>query len=70
MKIPFFDVWPRWSDALKAVASFGLIFLWTPLAMRFVPETYLGVAIVLVPDAFLLLAALVFVSNGISRNLP
>lgn len=68
--IPFFSVWPRLSDAGKAVVSFSLIFLWTPVAMRLVPDTYLGVAIILIPDGVFILAALVFVSNGISRNLP
>ena len=34
-----------------------------------VPDTYLGVAIILIPDAIFLLAALVYVSNGLSRNL-
>jgi|SRR5579863_3442899 len=68
--IPLFTVWPRLSDSVKAVVSFSLMFLWTPLAMRLVPDTYLGVAIILIPDGVFILAALVFVSNGISRNLP
>ncbi len=67
--IPFFTVWPRLSDAVKAVISFALIFLWTPVAKQLVPDTYLGVAIILIPDAIFLLAALVYVSNGLSRNL-
>ena len=68
--LPFFTVWPRLSDSVKAVVSFSLIFLWTPLAVRLVPDTYLGVAIILIPNGLFILAALVFVSNGISRNLP
>ena len=68
--IPFFNVWPRLSDTVKAVVSFSLIFLWTPVAVRLVPDTYLGVAIILIPDGVFVLAALVFMSNGLSRNLP
>ena len=67
--IPFFTVWPRLSDAVKSVISFLLIFLWTPMAMRLTPDTPIGVAIILVPDAVFLLAALVYLSNGLSRNL-
>src|SRR2546427_12809576 len=67
--IPFFTVWPRLSDAVKSVISFLLIFLWTPMAMRLAPDTPIGVAIILVPDAVFLLAALVYLSNGVSRNL-
>jgi hypothetical protein len=67
--IPFFAVWPRLSDALKAVISFLLIFPWTLIAVRLVLDTPVGVAIVLIPDAVFVLAALTYVSNGISRNL-
>jgi hypothetical protein len=67
--IPFFTVWPRLSDALKAVISFLLIFPWTLIVVRLVPDTPVGVAIILIPDAVFVLAALVYVSNGISRNL-
>jgi hypothetical protein len=67
--IPFFTVWPRLSDAVKSVISFLLIFLWTPMAMRLAPDTPIGVAIILVPDAVFLLATLVYLSNGLSRNL-
>ncbi len=70
VNIPFFTVWPRLSDAVKAVACFLLMFLWTPTAMRLVPDSYLGAALILVPDAIFLVAAFVYVSNGISRNLP
>ncbi len=66
--IPFFTLWPRLSDTAKAIGSFLLIFLWTPLARRFVPDSVVGVIIVLGPDAIFLLAALVFLSNGLSRN--
>jgi hypothetical protein len=67
--IPFFTFWPRLSDALKAIVSFALIFLWTPIAIRLTPDTPIGVAIILVPDGIFLLAALVYLSNGLSRNL-
>jgi hypothetical protein len=68
--IPFFNLWPRLSDAVKAAVSFALIFLWTPVAIQFAPDTTVGVvAIVLVPDAVFLLAALVYFSNGLSGNL-
>jgi hypothetical protein len=66
--IPFFTFWPRLSDAVKAVVSFALIFLWTPIAKLLSPDTPIGVAVILIPDAVLLLAALVFVSNGLSRS--
>jgi hypothetical protein len=66
--IPFFTFWPRLSDAVKAVISFLLIFLWTPAALRLTPDTPIGVAIILIPDAIFLLAALVYLSNGLSRN--
>jgi hypothetical protein len=67
--IPFLTVWPRLSDAVKSAISFLLIFLWTPMAMRLTPDTPIGVAIILIPDAVFLLAALVYLSNGLSRNL-
>jgi hypothetical protein len=69
INIPFLIVWPRLSDAVKAAVSFLLIFLWTPVAMRLTPDTPIGVAIILAPDAVFLLAALVYLSNGLSRNL-
>lgn len=37
--IPFFTFWPRLADAVKAVVSFALIFLWTPIAMLLTPDT-------------------------------
>lgn len=67
--IPFFGVWPRLSDSVKALLSFALIFVWSPIAVRLVPDSYVGVAIVLVPDGVFMLAALVYVSNGLSANL-
>ena len=67
--IPFVTLWPRLSDAAKALISFLLIFLWTPLAMRLTPDTPLGVAIILVPDGAFFLAALIYLSNGLSRNI-
>jgi hypothetical protein len=69
INIPFLTVWPRLPDAVKAVVSFLLIFLWTPIAMRLTPDTPIGVTLILVPDAVFLVAALVYVSNGLSRNL-
>jgi hypothetical protein len=66
--IAFFTFWPRLSDAVKAIVSFALIFLWTPLAIRLTPDTPMGVTILLVPDAVFLLAALVYLSNGLSRT--
>jgi hypothetical protein len=69
INVPFFTVWPRLSDTVKAVVSFLLIFLWTPVAMRLTPDTPIGVALILAPDAVFLLAALVYLSNGLSRNL-
>lgn len=67
--IPFFEVWPTLPDLAKAAGFFLLIFLWTPLSKQLVPETPVGAALVLGPDAVFLLAALVYVSNGLSRNL-
>ena len=69
INIPFLTVWPRLSDAVKAAVSFLLIFLWTPMAMRLTPDTPIGVALILAPDAVFLMAALVYLSNGLSRNL-
>ena len=68
--IPFFNVWPRFSDASKAITSFLLIFLWTPVAKQLVPDSVPGAVIILAPDAVFLLAAFVYLSNGIGRNLP
>lgn len=67
--IPLFTLWPRISDAMKAVPLFALIFLWTPIAMQITPGSYVGVGVILVPDAIFLIAALVFLSNGLSRSL-
>jgi len=69
INVPFLTVWPRLSDAVKAAVSFLLIFLWTPVAMRLTPDTPIGVALILASDAVFLLAALVYLSNGLSRNL-
>ena len=38
------------------------------MAIRLTPDTPIGVAIILIPDAVFLLAALVYLSNGLSRN--
>ena len=67
--IPLFTLWSNLSDASKAVASFLLIFLWTPIAKQLVPDTPVGASILLIPDGVFLLAALVYFSNGLSRNL-
>jgi hypothetical protein len=69
VNIPFLDVWPRLSDMLKAATSFCLIFLWTPIALQLAPDTPVGVAIILGPDAVFLMAALIYVSNGVSKSL-
>jgi hypothetical protein len=42
---------------------------WTLIAVRLVPDTPVGVTIILIPDAVFVLATLVYLSNGISRNL-
>lgn len=39
-----------------------------PLAKQLVPETAIGAVLVLGPDAVFLFTALVYVSNGLSRN--
>jgi hypothetical protein len=68
--IPFFTLWPRLSDSVKALVSFALMFVWTPIAVRLVPDATTGMVILLlIPDAIFFLAGLVFVSNGLSRNL-
>lgn len=68
LKIPFFGIWPNLSDSVKAVTSFAAIFVWTPLAKQLVPDSPVGVTIILAPDALFLLAALVYLSNGLSRG--
>jgi hypothetical protein len=68
LKIPFFGIWPSLSDSVKALTSFAAIFVWTPLAKQLVPDTPVGAAIILAPDALFLLAALVYLSNGLSRG--
>jgi|SRR6185437_10670628 hypothetical protein len=68
VRIPFFGVWPRLSDSIKAGVSILLIFLWTPAAKLLVPDSVLGVILILAPDALFLLAALVYLSNGLSRS--
>ena len=68
IKIPFFGIWPRLSDSIKAVSCFLAIFLWTPLSKQLVPDSPLGAAIILAPDALFVLAALVYLSNGLSRG--
>src|SRR6185437_12381413 len=58
-RIPFFGIWPGLADSVKALASFLAIFVWTPLARQLVPDTPVGAAIILAPDALFVLAALV-----------
>ena len=67
IRIPFFGVWPSLADSTKAAMSFLLIFLWTPTAKQLVPDSTLGVVIILAPDALFLFAALVYLSNSLSR---
>lgn len=67
IRIPFFNVWPELADSTKAATSFLLIFLWTPFAMKLVPDSTTGVVIIFAPDALFLFAALVYLSNGLSR---
>lgn len=69
VNVPFLNVWPRLSDSVKAGVSFGLIFVWTPIAMELTPDTLIGVIVMLVPDGVFALAALVYLSNGLSANL-
>jgi hypothetical protein len=68
VQLPFINVRPRPSDTIKAVISFLLIFVWTPAAMSLTPDTPFGVAVILVPDATFLVAALVYLSDGFSRG--
>lgn len=70
VNLPLFGVWPNLSDSIKAVASFAAIFVWTPLAKQLVPDTVVGVVIVLAPDAVFAIAALVYLSNSLSRSDP
>jgi hypothetical protein len=53
---------------VKASISVALIFIWTPIAVQLAPDTSVGVAIILAPDVLFLVAAFVFVSNGLSRK--
>lgn len=68
VRVPFFGVWPTLSDSIKAGVSFLLIFLWTPTAKLLVPDSVVGVILILAPDALFLLAALIYLSNGLSRS--
>ena len=67
--LPFLNVWPKLPDFVKAAVSFGLIFIWSPLALKLVPDTNLGMSIVLAPDVLFIFFALLFISNGLSKNL-
>jgi len=40
------------------------------VAKQLVPDSVPGAVIILAPDAVFLLAAFVYLSNGIGRNLP
>ncbi len=66
--VPFLNVWPSLSDFAKAAVSFGLIFVWSPVAVRLVPDTNLGVAVVVGPDVLFVFFALLFLSNGLSKT--
>jgi len=68
IRIPFFGVWPNLADSIKAIAFFLAIFVWTPLAKQLVPDTPLGAIIILAPDVLFVLAALVYLSNGLSKG--
>lgn len=60
--------WLRLADFVKAVVSFALIFVWTPIGMALTPDTPVGVTLLLAPDAVFLLAALVYLSNSFSGS--
>lgn len=68
LNLPFFGTWPRLSDSIKAAVALSLIFVWTPIAIRLTPDTPVGVAVILIPDAVFALSALVYLSNSISRT--
>ena len=63
-----FGVWLRLADFAKAVVSFSLIFVWTPVGMVLTPDTPMGVTLLLAPDAVFLLAALIYLSNSFSGS--
>jgi hypothetical protein len=50
------------------LVSFGLIFLWSPMALKIVPDTNLGMVIVVAPDVLFVFFALLFLSNGLSKT--
>jgi hypothetical protein len=66
--VPFLNVWPKLSDIAKAAVAFGLIFIWSPIALKLVPDTDLGMLIVLAPDVIFVFFALLFISNGLSKS--
>lgn len=63
-----FGVWLRLADFVKALVSFSLLFVWTPIGMVLTPDTPMGVTLLLAPDAVFLLAALVYLSNSFSGS--
>jgi hypothetical protein len=65
--VPFFEVRPRVTDLAKAACFFLLMFVWTALVKPLVPDSPLGAVLLLGPDALLLLASLICVSNSLSR---
>jgi hypothetical protein len=69
VNVPFLNLWPKLSDFTKAAVSASLIFVWTPLALKIVPDTNLGMTIVLGPDVMFMFLALLCISNGLSRNI-
>ncbi len=49
------DVWRRLSDVVKCVISFAVAIGWVAISVKLVPDTDLGVAIILVPSGVLCL---------------
>jgi hypothetical protein len=55
---------PSLKNLVKAAASYAMIFIWTLASKRFTPDTPLGVAIILVPDAVFMVAMLVYLCKS------
>ena len=66
--VPFFNVFPKASDVVKAGISLLLLVLWTVIVRPLIPDSPVGVAIIIVPDVVFLVAAIVCISNGLSRS--
>ena len=69
ISVPFLGIWPRLSDVVKGVACMSVGMLWAPIAIRLVPETPTGLAIVVVPSGVLILAAAFFLLKSFLGNL-